>query len=284
MNRNSEGILYIVATPIGNLQDISLRAVEILKAVDCIVAEDTRHSQPLLQHFAIATPALALHDHNERDRSQQLISRLQKGESIALISDAGTPLISDPGYYLVRETRLANIKVVPIPGACAAIAALSAAGLATDRFIFEGFLPAKVVARNHRLTELGEESRTMIFYEAPHRILDLLTSLQQVFGADRQAVIAREITKMFETIKSGTVSELLDFVNADSNQQRGEIVVIVDGLKEASDASMQNMLRMLKILMADLPLKQAAELTAKITGHKKNEVYDMALKLKTSGT
>jgi 16S rRNA (cytidine1402-2'-O)-methyltransferase len=280
MNRNSEGILYIVATPIGNLQDMSLRAIEVLKAVDCIVAEDTRHSQPLLQHFSIDTPTLALHDHNERDRTDQLLKRLQKGESIALISDAGTPLISDPGYYLVRETRLANIRVIPVPGACAAIAALSAAGLATDRFIFEGFLPAKAAARDSRLTELCEEPRTIIFYEAPHRIIDLLTSLQQIFGADRQAVIAREITKLFETIKSGTLAELVAFVTADSNQQRGEIVVVVDGLKEVSDANMQNMQRILTILLVDLPLKQAVELTGKITGHKKNDVYDVALAIK----
>jgi 16S rRNA (cytidine1402-2'-O)-methyltransferase len=280
MNRNSVGILYIVATPIGNLLDMSLRALETLKNVDAIVAEDTRHSQSLLQHFAIKTPLEAFHEHNERQQSHQLLQRLHQGESIALISDAGTPLISDPGYYLVREAILAGIKVVPLPGACAAVAALSAAGLATDRFIFEGFLPAKAGQREHRLQELKDESRTLIFYEAPHRVLDLLQAMLSVFGGERRVVMARELTKLFETIKSAPLAELVPWVAADANQQRGEIVILVEGLKEVSSSAQMEMKRILTVLMVDLPLKQAAELTAKITGLKKNDVYALALELK----
>jgi 16S rRNA (cytidine1402-2'-O)-methyltransferase len=280
MNINSLGILYIVATPIGNLQDITLRAVEVLKTVNCIVAEDTRHSQPLLQQYAIKTKVIALHEHNERERTGKLLLRLQQGEAIALISDAGTPLISDPGYYLVREARAVGIKVVPLPGACAAIAALSVAGLPTDRFIFEGFLSAKSGARLQRLERLRNESRTMVFYEAPHRILDLLQALQQVFGDDRQVVLAREITKMFETIKSDVLNKLIPWVEADSNQQRGEFVVIVAGRQEVSSETEQEAGRILGVLLEALPLKQAVELASKITGQKKNDVYQAALQLK----
>jgi 16S rRNA (cytidine1402-2'-O)-methyltransferase len=279
MNINSLGILYIVATPIGNLQDITLRAVEVLKTVNCIVAEDTRHSQPLLQQYAIKTKVIALHEHNERERTGKLLLRLQQGEAIALISDAGTPLISDPGYYLVREARAVGIKVVPLPGACAAIAALSVAGLPTDRFIFEGFLSAKSGARLQRLERLRNESRTMVFYEAPHRILDLLQALQQVFGDDRQVVLAREITKMFETIKSDVLNKLIPWVEADSNQQRGEFVVIVAGRQEVSSETEQEAGRILGVLLEAL-LKQAVELASKITGQKKNDVYQAALQLK----
>jgi 16S rRNA (cytidine1402-2'-O)-methyltransferase len=280
MNINSLGILYVVATPIGNLHDMTMRAIEVLKTVNCIVAEDTRHSQPLMQQYAIKTQMIALHEHNERERTLKLLERLQQGESIALISDAGTPLISDPGYYLVREARAAGIKVVPLPGACAAIAALCVAGLPTDRFIFEGFLPAKAGARLQRLERLSNESRTMIFYEAPHRILDLLQALLQVFGGERQVVLAREMTKMFETIKSDALSELIPWVQADTNQQRGEFVVIVAGMQEVSSEVEQEMLRILGVLLESLPLKQAVELVSKITGQKKNEIYEIALQLK----
>jgi 16S rRNA (cytidine1402-2'-O)-methyltransferase len=282
MNINSLGTLYVVATPIGNLQDITLRAVEVLTAVNCIVAEDTRHSQPLLQQYAIKTKVMALHEHNERERTSKLLERLQQGESIALISDAGTPLISDPGYYLVREARAIGIKVVPLPGACAAIAALSVAGLPTDRFIFEGFLSAKSGPRLQRLERLRNESRTMVFYEAPHRILDLLQALQQVFGGDRQVVLAREITKMFETIKSDVLNKLIPWVEADSNQQRGEFVVIVAGMQEVSSETEQEAGRILGVLLEALPLKQAVELASKITGQKKNDVYQAALQLKNN--
>lgn len=274
------GTLYIVATPIGNLQDISLRAIETLKTVSCIVAEDTRHSQSLLQQFSISTPLIALHEHNERERTSPLLDRLLKGETIALISDAGTPLISDPGYYLVREARQAGIRVVPIPGACAAIAALSAAGVATDRFMFEGFLPAKAGARLQRLEGLRNESRTMVFYEAPHRIVELLAAMRDVFGADRPIVIAREMTKMFETITAKPIGEMIAWVESDRNQQKGEIVVVVEGIKQLSTEAELESQRILALLLEDLPLKQSVELATKITGLKKNDIYDMALKIK----
>jgi 16S rRNA (cytidine1402-2'-O)-methyltransferase len=246
MNINSLGQLYVVATPIGNLKDITLRALEILKSVDCIVAEDTRHSQALLLHFAINTPLTALHEHNERERTDKLLERLQKGESIALISDAGTPLISDPGYHLVREARLKGLSVTPVPGPCAAIAALSVAGVATDRFLFEGFLPAKSLARTQRLTELLRETRTIVFYEAPHRILDSLQTMREVWGNEKPAVIARELTKVYETITTGTLLELCEFVKRDPNQQRGEMVVIVEGTKELTDTALLESQRILR--------------------------------------
>lgn len=282
MNINTFGVLYIVATPIGNLQDMSFRAVEVLKSVACIIAEDTRHSQALLQHYAISTAVMALHEHNERERTEKLLQRLQQGESIALISDAGTPLISDPGYYLVREAQLTGIRVVPLPGACAAIAALSVAGLPTDRFVFEGFLPAKSGPRLQRLEALSNEARTMVFYEAPHRIEDLLHDIQKIFGAERQVVVARELTKLFETVKSGSVAEIIAWVAADANQRRGEIVLIVEGAKGLSSESQEDYHRILVVLLESLPLKQAVELTMKITGQKKNTVYDAALVIKNS--
>jgi 16S rRNA (cytidine1402-2'-O)-methyltransferase len=280
MNINSLGELYVVATPIGNLKDITLRALEILKSVSCIVAEDTRHSQTLLQHFSIDTPLLALHEHNERERTAKLLERLSQGESLALISDAGTPLISDPGYYLVREARLAGVRVVPVPGACAAIAALSAAGLPTDRFIFEGFLPAKKGARLQRLHDLCREPRTQVFYEAPHRIIDLLEDMREAWGGERQIVIARELTKRFETISSGTVYELIETVKTDLNQQKGEMVVIAAGVKGVSDASEAEAQRILTVLLAAVSHKQAVELAMELTGQKKNYIYNMALKMK----
>jgi 16S rRNA (cytidine1402-2'-O)-methyltransferase len=279
MNINSIGSLYIVATPIGNLQDITLRAIELLKTVNLIVAEDTRHSQSLLQYYAINTAVMPLHEHNERERTIKLLERLQAGDSVALISDAGTPLISDPGYYLVREARLANIKIVPVPGPCAAIAALSAAGLPTDRFLFEGFLPAKDNARLQRLKALAAESRTMIFYEAPHRILALLEAMQEAFGGQREIVIARELTKLFETIKSGVLDEMVPWVKADTNQQRGEIVVLVAGAPEISAEIAENCQQTLSILLKELPLKQAVEIAVKLTGGRKNDLYQMALRI-----
>ncbi len=279
MNINSLGILYVVATPIGNLQDITLRAIEVLKTVDCIVAEDTRHSQPLLRHYLINTPIIALHEHNEREKTKKLLERLEKGETIALISDAGTPLISDPGYYLVREARLAGIKTVPIPGACAAIAALSVAGLPTDRFVFEGFMPAKSGPRLQRLQALTNETRTMIFYESPHRILDLLEAMQVIWTESRLAVIGRELTKIYETITSGSLGQLIEWVKSDTNQERGEMVVIVEGIKEDLQLNKESFSDMLTILLDSLPLKQAVELVTKITGQKKNTVYNLALKI-----
>jgi 16S rRNA (cytidine1402-2'-O)-methyltransferase len=278
---NHSGTLYIVATPIGNLKDISLRAIEILQTVHCIAAEDTRHSKHLLQHLAITTPLISLHEHNEEARASQLISRLIQGESIALISDAGTPLISDPGAILVKKIKDAGISVVPIPGACALIAALSAAGLPTDRFIFEGFLSAKPPLRAERLTALQSESRTLIFYEAPHRILASLQAMQEIFGRDRKIVLARELTKLFETIRSGTIEEIIHWMTQDKNQQRGEITVLVAGAKIIPTT--EHLISSDKILMTlleTLPLKQAVDLAAKITHEKKNDLYERALQLK----
>ncbi len=271
--------LYIVATPIGNLQDMSLRAIETLKTVDCIAAEDTRHSAPLLQHFMVKTPLIALHEHNERECADLLIKRLKQGESIALISDAGTPLINDPGYFLVREARKAGIQVIPIPGPSALIAALSASGLPTDRFCFEGFLPAKSKHRLKHLETLRHETRTLIFYEAPHRVLESLQDMLETFGPEREVVIARELTKLYETIYSGTLSHLVEWVKQDENQQRGEIVLMVKGAEAISNEVDDSLEDILKILLAELPLSQAVELAAKITNRRKNEVYQKALAL-----
>jgi len=273
------GTLYVVATPIGNLQDISTRALQVLGQVNLIAAEDTRHSARLLEHFAIQTPMVPCHDHNERNGSAALVQRLRDGENLALISDAGTPLISDPGFHLVRLARAEGLQVVPVPGACAAIAALSAAGLPSDRFIFEGFLPAKSGPRNARLQELVSESRTLIFYEAPHRVLESVLAMAEVFGAGRKAVLARELTKTFETIKDAELGELAGWIAADSNQQRGECVLLVAGVdakaeKDTVDAESQ---RVLLMLAAELPLKKAAALTAQITGARKNLLYQWGL-------
>jgi len=273
-----KGTLYVVATPIGNLADMVPRAIETLQTVAVIAAEDTRHSARLLAHFDIKTPAIAYHDHSDEHRTAQLINRLHAGENVALISDAGTPLVSDPGYRLVRMAREQNIKVVPIPGACALIAALSAAGLASDRFAFEGFLPAKEVARRAFLHTIANDSRTLIFYEAPHRILETLHDMASVFGAEREVVMARELTKTFETIKGDKVAALAEWVAADPNQQRGEIVLLVQGMNKIEMAEMTSEHeRIMKILLQELPIKQAAAIGAKITGLKKNFLYDWAL-------
>ncbi len=276
------GTLYVVATPIGNLEDISARALRVLREVSLIAAEDTRHSSRLLAHFGIQTPLAACHEHNEREEGGRFIGRLQGGEDVALISDAGTPLISDPGYHLVRQARAAGVAVVPVPGACALIAALSAAGLPSDRFIFEGFLPAKAAARCARLEALKEEPRTLIFYEAPHRILESLGDFLDVFGGDRIAVLGRELTKTFETLKGLPLSELHAWVEADSNQQRGECVVLVEGWHAPLDESAvgAEALRVLDLLLAEMPLKRAAAIAADITGVRKNLLYQAALERK----
>ena len=275
---SNQGILYVVATPIGNLGDMVPRAVETLQTVALIAAEDTRHSSRLLSHFDIKTPCIAYHDHSDESRVDQLIAKMHAGDSIALISDAGTPLVSDPGYRLVRSARQAGIQIVPIPGACAMIAALSAAGLPSDRFAFEGFLPAKQVARCTQLQSLAADSRTLIFYEAPHRILETLQDMAQVFGPEREVVIAREITKTFETIKGDKVSVLANWVAADSNQQRGEIVLLVHGApKQENEAITPEQIHIMKVLLEELPVKQAASIGAKLTGLKKNFLYDWAL-------
>ncbi|MDD1968794.1 16S rRNA (cytidine(1402)-2'-O)-methyltransferase [Pseudomonas sp. NPDC090203] len=276
---STTGSLYVVATPIGNLDDMSVRALKVLREVSLIAAEDTRHSLRLMQHFGIATPLAACHEHNEREEGSRFITRLLAGDDVALISDAGTPLISDPGYHLVRQARAAGIQVVPVPGACALIAALSAAGLPSDRFIFEGFLPAKSVGRKARLELLKEEPRTVIFYEAPHRILECLQDLEEIFGAERPAVLGRELTKTFETLKGLPLGELRAFVEGDSNQQRGECVVLVAGWSEpeGEDVIGAEARRVLDLLLEEMPLKRAAALAAEITGVRKNLLYQVAL-------
>lgn len=269
--------LYIVATPIGNLSDISERAVQTLRDADLIAVEDTRHSAKLLQHIGVATPMMALHEHNEDKKVEQLVARLAAGENIALISDAGTPLISDPGYQLVKAAMAADIKVSPVPGSSALIAALSASGLASDSFIFEGFLPNKSASRLKKLETIVDESRTLIFYEAPHRIVACLQDMQKVFGAERKAVVARELTKTFETIKNDSLENLLSWIEADTNQQRGEFVVLVQGKEKDTTAVDKDAEFILDTLLQELPLKQASQLAAKITGIKKNTLYQMGL-------
>ncbi|MCK7595902.1 16S rRNA (cytidine(1402)-2'-O)-methyltransferase [Microbulbifer sp. CAU 1566] len=271
-------VLYIVATPIGNLADMVPRAVEVLQSVDLVAAEDTRHSQRLFSHFSIDTPLVAYHDHSDDQRTSKILERLESGQNVALISDAGTPLISDPGYRLVREARERGFAVVPIPGPCAFVAALSAAGLPSDRFTFEGFLPAKPLAREKALQALAGESRTMVFYEAPHRVLDTLTAMRDCFGGEREAVIAREISKAFETIHLLPLTELVDWVAADSNQQRGEIVLLVRGATEgrASELDAESE-RVMTLLLAELPPKRAAAVAAEITGVNKKLLYNWSL-------
>lgn len=271
--------LYIVATPIGNLDDITLRAIDTLKRVDLIAAEDTRHSGLLLQHLGIKAKLFSLHDHNEQEKAHVLIEKLQSGLSIALVSDAGTPLINDPGYHLVKACRENDIKVVPIPGACAAIAALSVAGLPSDKFIYEGFLPAKSKARQDSLASLITEPRTMIFYESTHRLLDTLKDMQTIFGANKQIVLAKELTKTWETIVSFPVNELIDWLNQDASRQKGEFVLIVAGYTESNKDIDPKAINTLKLLQKELPLKKAAAITAEIYGLKKNQLYQIGLNL-----
>jgi 16S rRNA (cytidine1402-2'-O)-methyltransferase len=272
-NSMPPGKLWIVATPIGNLDDFSPRAREVLGLVDVIAAEDTRHSAPLLRHFGIATRCVALHDHNERDVSDELVSRLREGATIALISDAGTPLISDPGFRLVRAAREAGIDVSTVPGPCAAIAALSIAGLPSDRFVFEGFLPTKSSARRAHFESLRNEPRTLIFYESSHRILDALTDAAHVFG-ERHGVVARELTKLYETVLDGTLSQLVARVSADPNQQRGEFVVMITGSTDDDDAKrLIEGKRVYELLRKELPPGRAAKVASDITGAARNALY-----------
>jgi 16S rRNA (cytidine1402-2'-O)-methyltransferase len=273
----TKAVLYVVATPIGNLSDMVPRAIEVLQSVALIAAEDTRHSSRLLAHFNIETKAIAYHDHSDQQQAEGLLKRLLAGDSIALISDAGTPLISDPGYRLVRLVRQHGISVVPVPGACALIAGLSVSGLPSDRFAFEGFLPAKQGQRSNRLQRLQNEERTMIFYEAPHRILECLNDVVNIFGADREVVIARELTKTFETIYSGNAKEVHDFVEQDTNQRRGEIVLMIGGAEVAPQEIDSESARIMAILLKDLSVKQASQLASEITGVKKKTLYQWAL-------
>ena len=274
MSSVQSGCLHVVATPIGHRDDLSARAIVTLREVAVIAAEDTRHSRPLLVHHNIDTPLIALHDHNERDAVDAVVRRMQGGDAVALISDAGTPLISDPGFRLVRAARAAGIRCIPVPGACAAIAALSVAGLPSDRFVFEGFLPPKAAARRSRLQELASDARTLIFYESSHRVAESLADMRDVFGADREAVLARELTKLFETVLGAPLAELAARVVADPDQQRGEHVILVAGRGEEADAKLAEGQRVFAILREELPPAKAAKLAAAISGAPRKSLYE----------
>ncbi len=274
--------LFVVATPIGHLDDMTFRAIDILKSVAVVAAEDTRQSAHLLKHYNILTPLTACHDHNESSKIEQLVTKMLNGESVALISDAGTPLISDPGFKLVRAAQEHGIRVIPVPGACAAIAALSAVGLPSDRFSFEGFLPSKSTQRISQLEKLKAETQTLIFYEAPHRILASVKDMAQVFGENRPVGFAREITKTFETIKKMTLKELIVFIENDRNQEKGEIVVLVGGATEVKDLAQDKLDELLQRLLQDLSVKAASQLAADLTGIKKKVAYQRALELTQS--
>lgn len=274
MTEQRAGRLWVVATPIGNLEDLSARAQDTLRRVALIAAEDTRHSAPLLARYGIATRLVALHEHNERDEADRLVARLGAGEDIALISDAGTPLVSDPGFRLVRAARAAGIAVSPVPGACAAIAALSVAGLPSDRFVFEGFLPAKAAARRERLGELAAETRTLVFYESSHRVRESLADMAVVFGETRPAVLARELTKLFETVIDGDLAGVMARVAGDPNQERGEFVLLVGGRPDDEDARLAEGRRVFALLRGELPPARAAKLAAAITGAARKLLYE----------
>lgn len=271
--------LFVVATPIGHLDDMSYRAIHVLKSVSLIAAEDTRTSAQLMKHFNISTPLTACHEHNESNKIEILVQKLLNGEDMALISDAGTPLISDPGFKLVRAAQANGIRVIPVPGACAAIAALSAVGLPSDRFSFQGFLSAKQSQRVQQLEKLKDETQTLIFYEAPHRILDSVKDMAGVFGAERPVGFAREITKTFETIKKMTLGKLVEFIAADHHQQKGEIVLVVGGASEEKDLEQEKLDQLLQRLLQDLSVKAASQLAADLTGIKKKIAYQRALEL-----
>jgi 16S rRNA (cytidine1402-2'-O)-methyltransferase len=273
------GALYIVATPIGNLADVTNRALDVLTNVDLILAEDTRHSAKLLQHYGIHTPMLVCHDHNERRQVGKIIRRLQEKESVALISDAGTPLISDPGFPLVAAAHAEGIRVIPVPGPSAVISALSIAGLAPDRFVFEGYLPARQAARRKRLNELAGETRTLVFFEAPHRLAECIEDMVRSFGPDRNAALMKELTKLHETVRRDTLIHLLNWCQQDNARLKGEFVLIVQGASgnEPKDAEAA---RVLKALMKALSIKKSASLAAEILHDNKNRLYRLALKLR----
>ena len=276
-----QGTLFIVATPIGNLKDITQRAVEVLESVDWVAAEDTRHTKPLLQTLGINQTLISLHDHNEASRSVQLLARLQQGESGALVSDAGTPLINDPGYHLVKLLREHNINVVPIPGASAVITALCAAGLPTDRFSYEGFLPAKSGKRCLVLAGLKEDVRTLVFYESPHRVQATLIDLQQEFGGDRVMSVARELTKKFEQFVQGTIDEVIAYFEHNSDKVRGEFVLMVGGATEKEVVALSEWDSLIEVLLKQkLPVKQISEIVADYAGIKKKPIYNRVLALK----
>lgn len=270
------GTLYVVATPIGNLRDLSPRATDILGSVTLIAAEDTRHTRQLLQLFGIDTRLTALHEHNEAHKANALLEAVQRGDSLAIVSDAGTPLISDPGFNLIAAARRLNLPVIAIPGACAAVAALSIAGLPTDRFAFEGFLAAKSAARRAQLEALSAESRTLLFYEAPHRIAETLHDMVAVLGGGRAASVSRELTKRFETTYRGTLTELAQQAMQDADMARGELVIVVAGAASEREATPVDVQKILRVLASELAPAQAAKLTAKITGRGRAELYEMA--------
>ena len=274
---STSGKFFIVATPIGHLKDISTRAIEVLHAVSLIVAEDTRHSKILLKSLAIKTPCVSLHAHNERTQSASLLKKLQAGETLALISDAGTPLISDPGFLLVKLAQELHIPVIPIPGPSALITALSAAGLPCDRFFFAGFLPSKGSARLKELTLFKEVPYTVIFYEAPHRIQGMLKDCLTVLGPLRPLVLAKELTKIHETFITGTIEEALTWLRSDPNHQKGEFVVLLGGVSEKREPSDLKLSHVLEVLLKTLPLMQAVKIATALTGEKKNKVYAQAL-------
>ena len=272
------GTLYIVATPIGNLEDLSPRAQRVLSAVDLILAEDTRHSARLLNTFDIRTRTLAFHENNEERMTGRIISRLAAGNSVALIADAGTPLISDPGFKLVRQAHAQNIPVSPVPGPAALIAALSAAGVAPGKFLFDGFAPARAEARRKRMSALAGAAHTLVFYEAPHRIKAFLADAATIFGAGREACIARELTKKFETIRHGTLGGLIDWMESDPDQGKGEFVVVIAGARE-EHTDIAELTALLKVLLKSLSLKQAVQIATEMTGAGRNEIYDLAVSL-----
>jgi len=276
----AENQLYVVATPIGNLADISERAHQVFEAVDIIAAEDTRHTKRLLNHLGINKQLIAVHDHNESQAAAVLIDRLGQGQNVALVSDAGTPLIADPGYHVLKEVVQAGFNVVPVPGACAVITALCASALPTDRFIFDGFLPPKTGARQQYFQSIQAEERTLVVYESPHRIVASLQDMKTVLGDEKEIVVARELTKTFETFLRGSISDVLSQVEADSNQQKGEFVLMIRGAPQAKKQDVSpEAIEFLKVLAEELPLKQAAALTAKATGFKKNKLYQIGLDL-----
>lgn len=279
-NKINPSTLYIVATPIGNLGDISARALATLEQVDIIACEDTRHTQKLLSAFAIKNKTISMHDHNERQRQDYIASLLQEGKSIALVSDAGTPLISDPGFHLVRHCRSLGLAVSPMPGACAAISALSVAGLPTDRFSFEGFLPSKSGARQSVLKGLAAEPRTMVFYDAPRRAIDTIKDIVETLGPQRYVVIARELTKTFETVHSDHAENLLAWLEQDPNQLKGEMVLVIEGYQADRNDISSEVVKTLKLLLAEMKPKKACAITAEIHGVKKNALYDLALSFK----
>lgn len=285
--RTAAGALFVVATPIGNLRDLSPRAADTLREVDLLLAEDTRHTRTLLEACGIARPVAgieSLHEHNERERVPALVARLQAGARMALVTDAGTPLLSDPGAVLVAAAARAGVEVIAVPGPCAAIAALSIAGLATDRFAFEGFLPAKATARREALAALARETRTLVFYEAPHRLDDTLADLVSAFGPERSAAVARELTKRFEHVYRGTLASLAQSCVQDANMSRGEIVIVVAGAAPASDDDerARDAQRVLVALLEELPVSQAARIAAQLTGRSRKELYELALQQKKS--